>query len=285
MPDMVELLERFNLEEGMSEGPMADIVFYKSSGPLSRTPRLYPPGICILAQGSKTGHLGGRRFSYDAENYLITSMTLPFECEVHATTEKPLLGFHVNIDMPLLGELIHQIGEQQFPQKTIEALGPAPFEPAFQQAAIQLLQCLHSPMEIRIMGKQRIRELYFRVLCGPQAPALYELFNQNSHFARVAHIVANLHQNYAGKLVVDELAAQAHMSPSSFHRAFRDVTSDTPIQYLKKLRLNKARDFMMHEAMTVYMAADKVGYESVSQFSREFKRYFGQSPSHMVRSR
>lgn len=283
MDTMVELLEKFNLPEGMSHGPMEGVYFYKSSEPLARTPRLYDPGICILAQGSKTGYLAGRRFHYDSNNYLVTTMAMPFECETHACREKPMLGFFVAIDMALLGELIHQLGMRRFPGNSLEALGPAPFEPEFQRAAVQLLQSMHSEEEIRVLGRQRKRELYYRVLSGPQAPALHALFNTGGHFAKIAKIVGNLHQNYADRLVVDDLAAQVHMSPSTFHRAFRDVTSDTPIQYLKKLRLNKARDFMMEDSMTVYMAADKVGYESVSQFSREFKRYFGQSPGHMSR--
>ena len=93
----------------------------------------------------------------------------------------------------------------------------------------------------------------------------------------------SIHSRYATKLDVEQLAQQVHMSTSAFHKAFKEVTSDSPIQYLKKIRLNKARDFIVNEGMKAYVVAGKVGYESTSQFSREFKRYFGQSPADMIR--
>ena len=126
-------------------------------------------------------------------------------------------------------------------------------------------------------------EILFRALNGQQAPALYALASHNSHFARVARALNLIQKDYGTNLDVERLAEQAHMSTSAFHRAFKEVTSDSPLQYLKKIRLSKARDFMVQEGMKAYVAADMVGYESASQFSREFKRYFGQSPAEIIR--
>ena len=285
MSDMVDLLERFDLPEGITDGPMDGIIMFKSSEAFPKKPQLYQAGICVLAQGSKSGYLGDHRFEYDAQHYLVTSMLLPLICETRPDPGKPLLGFSVKTDMGMLNELINQIGERHFEEAPKYPVGPAPFDPGFHEASIKLLQCLHSEMETRVLGEQRVRELFYHALLGPQAPALYALFNRGSHFSKIARILGSLHENFAEKLVIDDLAAKANMSPSTFHRAFREVTSDTPIQYLKKLRLEKARELMTRESVTVYMAADHVGYESVSQFSREFKRYFGQSPSQMANDR
>ncbi len=126
--------------------------------------------------------------------------------------------------------------------------------------------------------------ILYRALCGTQAPVLYSLAMYNSGtFSKVAQVLKIMQSDYAEKLDVEQLADMAHMSTSAFHRAFKNITSDSPMQYLKKIRLTKARDFMMQESMKSYIAADRVGYESPSQFSREFKRYFGQSPAEMMR--
>ncbi|MDJ0837128.1 MAG: AraC family transcriptional regulator [Acidobacteriota bacterium] len=256
---------------------------------MPRTPLVYNPGICVLAQGSKIGHLADRSFGYDADNYLVISVTIPFECETHATPDKPLLGFYVEADMPVLHELINLIDLSPEACRNMEehyhhGIDPAPMEPEFTAAAIRLLECLQSEIETIVMGRARIREVLYRALCGKQAPTLYALASRSSHFSRIARILGSIHRNYAEKHDVNQLAGQAAMSPSAFHRAFREITSDSPMQYLKKVRLNRARDLMVQEAVTVYGAAERVGYESPSQFSREFKRYFGQSPTALLKT-
>ena len=112
---------------------------------------------------------------------------------------------------------------------------------------------------------------------------LYSLALHSGMFSQVAHVMKVMQSDYAGKLDVEQLAQMAHLSVSAFHRAFKEITSDSPLQYLKKIRLTRARDLMLQESIKANIAADKVGYESASQFSREFKRYFGQSPAEMMR--
>jgi AraC-like DNA-binding protein len=126
-------------------------------------------------------------------------------------------------------------------------------------------------------------EFHIALLCGTQAPLLYSLAMHNGTFSQVARALKAIQSNYAGKIDVEQLANTARMSASTFHRAFKEITSDSPMQYLKKIRLTKAKDLMVQENLIAYIAADKVGYESSSQFSREFKRYFGQSPAEMIR--
>ncbi len=133
------------------------------------------------------------------------------------------------------------------------------------------------------MGPGLVREILYRVLCGSRASVLYSLAMHSGTFSQVARALKTIQNNYAGKLDVEQLAGTANLSVSAFHRAFKEITSDSPMQYLKKIRLSKAKDLMLQEDMKAYIAADKVGYESSSQFSREFKRYFGQSPAEMMR--
>lgn len=289
MSQLSALMQQLDLPEGFSKSLLPEVRFFKSLQPLPRCPLVYDPGICVVVQGSKVGYLGGESFPYDANNYLVTSVAMPFECETFATPEEPLLGLYIDVDLPMLHELIAQLGDNVPPSATKEttlprAIGPAPLEAEMSDAIGRLLKCLQSQTEAHVLGPGLLREVLFRALHGQQAPALYALSAHNGHFARVARTLKLIQNDYAADLDVERLAQHAHMSTSAFHRAFKEVTSDSPLQYLKKIRLTKARDFILQNGMKAYVAANQVGYESASQFSREFKRYFGQSPAEMLRN-
>jgi AraC-like DNA-binding protein len=289
MSQMAELLKSFPLTDGgSSESRLEGVRLFKSTYPMPRKPIVYDPGICIIVQGHKIGCLGGQEFRYDANHYLVTSVTMPFECETFASPEDPLLGLYIDIDMSQLHDLIGRLGlrpeignagEKGLPR----GIGPAVLDEDMADAIYRLLRCLQSETESQILGPGLVREILYRALCGTQAPVLYSLAMHSGTFSQVAHALKIMQSDYAGKLDVEQLANKARMSASAFHRAFKEITSDSPMQYLKKIRLTKARDLMMQESMKAYLAADKVGYESSSQFSREFKRYFGQSPAEMMR--
>jgi len=288
MTQLGKLMQQFDLPDGFSRSNLPSVRFFKAEQSIPRCPLVYDPGICIVAQGKKIGYLGGKSFPYDANNYLVTSVTMPFECETFAPPEEPVLGIYIEIDLPLLHELIAQLGENHPSASRGDsavpcAIGPAVLEPEMSEAVARLLKCLQSKTESRILGPGLLREILYRTLGGQQAPVLYALASHNGHFARVARALKLIQNDYAENLDVESLAQQANMSTSAFHRAFKEVTADSPLQYLKKIRLSKARDFIVQQGMKAYVAADKVGYESASQFSREFKRYFGQSPAEMVR--
>ena len=154
---------------------------------------------------------------------------------------------------------------------------------AMLDATTRLVKCLQSETESQILGPGLVREILYRALFGAQAPVLYSLAMHSGTFSQMARVLKVMQSDYARKLDVEQLANTAHLSISAFHRAFKEITSDSPMQYLKKIRLTKAKDLMVQESTKAYIAADKVGYESPSQFSREFKRYFGQSPAEMTR--
>ena len=170
-------------------------------------------------------------------------------------------------------------GEKGLPR----GIGPAVLDEDMADATNRLLKCLQSETESQILGPGLVREIFYRALCGTQAPILYLLAMHSGTFSQVAHALKVMQSDYTAKLDVEQLASTARMSASAFHRAFKEITSDSPMQYLKKFRLTKARNLIVQENMKAYIAADKVGYESSSQFSREFKRYFGQSPAELMR--
>lgn len=289
MIHIAELVNNFpEIENGLYESRLKGVRLFKNTRPMPRKPMVYDPGICIVLQGYKIGYLGDRRFRYDANSYLVTSVTMPFECEIFASIEDPLLGLFIDIDMGQLHDLIGRIplpaeirnnNEKMLPR----GIGPALMDKEMLDAINRLIKALKSETESQILGPGLVREVLYRALCGSQAPVLYSLALYSGSFSNVAQILKIMQSDYAKKLDVEQLARTAHMSTSAFHRAFKEITSDSPMQYLKKIRLTKARDLMVQENMKAYLAADKVGYESSSQFSREFKRYFGQSPVEMIR--
>ncbi|BBO69923.1 AraC family transcriptional regulator [Desulfosarcina alkanivorans] len=289
MSKMAELLKRFpNINDGAFESRLQGVLFFKETQPIPRRPMVYNPGICIVAQGHKIGYLGGQKFRYDASHYLVTSVTMPFECESFASPEEPLRGLYIDIDMAQLHDLIGRLGLQAeigiASEKGLPCgIGPAAMDEDMAEATTRLVKCLQSEAEAQILGPGLVREILYRALCGAQAPVLYSLAMHSGAFSQVARVLQIMQSDYAGKLDVEQLADKARMSASAFHRAFKEITSDSPMQYLKKIRLTRARDLMIQENLKAYIAAEKVGYESPSQFSREFKRYFGQSPAEMVR--
>ncbi|MBV5307460.1 MAG: AraC family transcriptional regulator [Desulfobulbaceae bacterium] len=289
MAKMVKLLQSFpKIDDGPSASRLKGVLLFKETRHIPRKPMVYNPGICIVVQGHKIGYLGNQKFRYDANHYLVTSVTMPFECETFASLEEPLRGLYIDIDMGQLHDLIGRIDVQTGIDNGSErilprGIGPAIMDEKMLDATTRLVKCLRSEMEAQILGPGIVREILYLALFGAQAPVLYSLAIHSGTFSQVARVLKIMQSDYAGKLDVEQLASLAHLSVSGFHRAFKEITSDSPMQYLKKIRLTKARDLMMQESFKVNLAADKVGYESASQFSREFKRYFGQSPSEMMR--
>ena len=271
------------ISDGPCESRLSGVRLFKETKFIPRRPMVYNPGICIVVQGHKIGYLGDQKFRYDANHYLVTSVTMPFECETFASPEEPLRGLYIDIDMGQLHDMLGRMdiharigngGERTLPR----GIGPAVMDEDMLAATTRLVKCLQSETESQILGPGLVREILFRALCGTQAPVLYSLAMHSGMFSQMARVLKVMQSNYASKLDVEQLANTAHLSVSAFHRAFKEITADSPMQYLKKIRLSKAKDLMVQESMKAYLAADKVGYESASQFSREFKRYFGQSP-------
>ncbi len=289
MNQMAQMLNRFEYAGLFATTHLNGVRLFKSVTNIPRTPLLYPPGICIVAQGAKVGHIGGRSFTYDAENYLVASVPIPFECETFTDHDNPLLGLYIDIDMTQLHGLIAQMdgppgtSTRDHPA-ALQGIGPSPMDDAFSDAVMRLLNSLHSKEECDVLGPCLIRDILFRALHGGQAPMLYALAAYKSTHSLISQALHVIHEHYADKIEVEHLAKALHMSTSAFHRAFKEVTSDSPMQYIKKVRLLQAKEYIVYEGAKANHAAMRVGYASASQFSREFKRYFGVSPSEMAQN-
>ena len=289
MFNIAELLQSFPIkDDGLSPTLLNGVNLFQATSHVSRIQTVYKPSICIVIQGYKIAYLGNEEFRYDANHYLVVSVAMPMEYETFASPEEPVRGLVIDIDMgqlrDLVGrmDLVTEIGNGG-DSSLSRGVGPAVMDEDMLDATMRLVKCLKSKTETEILGPALVREVLYRVLCGTKAQVLYSLAMYSDTFSQVARVLNNIQHGYAEKLDVEQLAKAANMSVSAFHRAFKEVTSDSPLQYLKKIRLTKARDFMVQENMKAYIAADKVGYESPSQFSREFKRYFGQSPAELIK--
>lgn len=279
-----ELLARLAPGEGVNPARASGVRFMKSTRSNPRSPVIYDPSIIIVGQGRKIGHLGGEVYHYDPYNYLVLSVPLPFECETQASPQEPLLALSLSVDQAMLGELLLEMdetgpAEMIAPHRTVpRGIYSTPLTEDLLDAGVRLLECLGNDMDSRILAPQVVREIVFRVLQGEQGGALRALVAHNGSFSQIAKTLKRMHSDYATSLDVETLAREVGMSVSAFHHNFKSVTSASPLNYLKTLRLHKARMFMIQDGMNASTAAGRVGYGSASQFSREFKRFFGASP-------
>ena len=254
-------------------------LFYSESGSV-RKPVMYKPAIVIVLQGEKTGYFGKSVIQYDASKYLMLTVPVPFECETFATPELPLAGLSLGVDVLQLQDLLIDIGDDDgfhTPPLT-HGIHSALLTEEMLCATERLLDAMAHPCDARVLGPNIVREILYHVLQGPCGGALLSLVSRQTQFSQIARALRRIEHHFTDSLSVDQLAAEANMSVSAFHHNFKAVTSTSPLQYLKSYRLHQARMMMLQEGMKASVAALKVGYESPSQFSREFKRFFGVTP-------
>ena len=223
---------------------------------------------------------GGEGYPYDTSRFLITSLDLPANSEVLAASpEQPCLGLTLKLDLRMLAELIAQTDLPPTRDRSVaKGVGIGPVTPAMLASFERLLALLDEPEAIPILAPLIQREIHYRLLQSDQASRLRQITSVDGQGYRIAKAIDWLKLNYTSALRVDELAARVQMSTPTFHHHFRQLTTMSPLQYQKWLRLNEARRLMLNEHQDVSSAAFKVGYESPSQFSREYSRLFGVPP-------
>jgi AraC-like DNA-binding protein len=284
MDKMASLMDKLAPLDGANATHLPGTQVYREIQHVARQPFLYNQGVVVIGQGAKRVYWGDTVYAYDPETYLVVSVPIPAECEILASRAEPLLALIVDIDIGMLNRIISHMDEHVdhalLPRREKHrGLYVAAVTPAIKDVVGRLLSALQSPVEAGVLGKGLVYELLFRIMCGENAGALYALAMKNTNLAKIEKALKLIHASYNSAMNVDSLAALVNMSPSAFHRAFNDVTASSPIQYIKKIRLSKARDMLLEQQVRVSEAASQVGYESAAQFSREFKRYFGNSPS------
>ncbi|WP_192035331.1 AraC family transcriptional regulator N-terminal domain-containing protein [Halomonas sp. YLGW01] len=265
--------------DGFTPGAVPGVSLMACHHRVPRTPLMYEPSLVIVLQGRKVGYLGDREIHYDPGQYLVQSLPLPFECETFATPEAPLLGLSVRIDPAMLSELVLESGLDVAPAEGEPLpMASVAMTASMQEAVVRLLRALGDPLDARVMGETRVREVIFEALKGDQGPALRALVHHQGHYSQIIRVLAQMHADVTREATVEALAREANMSVSSFHQHFKQVTRATPLQYLKRLRLIKARLLLSHDDLNVGQTAEAVGYRSTAQFSRDYKRAFGASP-------
>lgn len=277
---MAALLDELTPREGLQDTFVPGVEVGRVSESAARKPLIYEPMILFLGQGRKRAHLGDEVLHYDADHYLALSVPIPVACEVVASTEEPLLAMKVNVEPAMLAEILINMDAPTSGGGAVpRGIYASPLTTGLKDAVTRLLECLRSAVDSRVLGRQIVREIVFRVLQDEPGGALRALATRNDQFMRIARVVQQMHTEYPQPLSTEELAQRASMSVSTFHQHFRAVTSTSPLQYLKSIRLHRARLMMVHAGHNASTAAVAVGYESASQFGREFKRLFGTSPA------
>jgi len=277
-------LSQLARHEGYTESLLDGVRFMRANQQWARTPVLYEPSIIIICQGAKRAFLGDRLYHYDAQHYLVLSVPLPFSAETEATSHEPLLGLALRLDIDKVSRLVAQLPVTAAVTREPPAgMVSTPIDEALAKATLRLLEALSDPLEAKILGPARAEEVCFRVLMGPQGAAVRAALTFQGHFGRIARALHRIHADWRRPLDVPSLAREAGMSVPRFHLHFKNLTQTSPIQYVKSLRLHQARLMMIRDNVTAAGAAARVGYESDSQFSREFKRMFGRSPADEAR--
>ncbi|MEM7769328.1 MAG: AraC family transcriptional regulator [Cyanobacteria bacterium P01_A01_bin.37] len=247
---------------------------------------VYEPALAIIVQGNKKLLLGEETYHYGVAQYLVVSVELPVRgFIVEATPDQPYLGFLLKLSPLHLADIVAQIQSTIGTQPRIgtkesscRGLFVSDVDLPLLDCAFRLTQLLDTPQDIPFLAPMIIREIYYRLLTGEQGDAIRQIATSGSNMQRIASVIELLKADFAQSLRVEELAEHANMSASSFHRHFKAVTSMSPLQYQKQLRLLEARRLMLAEDTDATHAAYQVGYESPSQFSREYSRMFGSPP-------
>ena len=260
---------------------------YRRTAPSACNPSTYGPSLGLFVQGRKRVNLGGTAYLCEPATFLLTSVDVPVVSQIIEASEAvPLLSLLLRLEIPMVREIL---GREEFPA----AAGPAQgrgiamgqASPELLGACCRLLDLLEVPADIAFLGDLLQREIVYRLLRCPQGERLRAIATAGEQSNRIAKAVAWLRTNYAKPLRVEELASVAQMGVSTLHHHFRSLTAMSPPQYQKHLRLYAARERMLTEGLDAATAAYEVGYESTSQFSREYRRHFGQSPMRDVRAR
>jgi AraC-like DNA-binding protein len=265
-----------------SEVPTAvpGLTLYRNIVPTAPNPCTYVPSLLLIPQGRKRVDLGKQSYVFGESTFLLTSIDLPIISRVcAASVEKPYLAFFLKLDMGLVRDVLHS-EEVQVPAPPIGTRGMVLGESTIELLApcSRMVQLLRTPQDVPFFGKLLQREIIYRLLQGPQGDRLRSVATLADQSYRTAKAVTWLRDNFKKALNVDELASMTGMSRSTLNHHFRGLTAMSPLQFQKQLRLHAARQKMLTDELDAASAAFEVGYESPSQFNREYKRFFGQPP-------
>ncbi len=279
--ELARLIEQFTGSDGIHVTALPRLVLVRTTCPTTAIHTVQQPAVCIIAQGRKRVLAGQSVFEYDPANYLIASVNVPIVGQViEATPEQPYLCLRLDFDQATIATLML---EAEIRRGESDAPGPAislsSVTPELLDSVIRLVRLLAAPRDIPILAPLAEREILYRLLLGEQADKLRQLAFAESKLQQVNRAIGWIRRNFREPFSIEAVAAEARMSPSTLHEHFKAVTSMSPLQYQKQLRLQEARRLILSQSLDAAVAGHSVGYESPSQFSREYKRTFGAPPA------
>lgn len=278
---LASAIERFTPTDGIHTTAIPRLTLARVSAPTEPAHAVHLPAVCFIAQGRKRVMLGGEPFDYDAAHHLVVSLDLPISGQIlEASTDAPYLSFRLDFDP---GDIAAMLLEMEAPppatQRPARGVFVSRTQPALLDAALRLLQLLATPEDIPTLAPLAAREILYRLLKSEEGWRLSQLAGGDGQARRIARAIGWLKANYDKPLRIEEVAREVHMSTSSLHHHFKAATALSPLQYQKQLRLREARRLLLsNEAADAATACHRVGYESPSQFSREYRRLFGAPP-------
>jgi AraC-like DNA-binding protein len=281
-----ERIAKWTNKKGRYVTPIPDFALSQYDAPTQMTHYMHEPSLCLVAQGAKRVLLGKETYTYDAYHFLITSVNLPVVAQViEASKEKPFLGLFLKLNRRSIAEMfVDSDVPLPRPQQAGRAMSVSEVTSPLLDAFLRLIDLLDTPDDIPMIAPLVQKEILYRLLVGDQGERLRQMGAAGTQSHQIAQAIDWLKENFNRPLQVEELANYARMSTSTFHRHFRAVTSMSPLQYQKSLRLHEARRLMLTEHLDAASAAFQVGYESHTQFSREYSRMFGAPPLRDIKS-
>jgi AraC-like DNA-binding protein len=283
-----QLIESRINKDGMVETGVKGVKLFRVTESLRCAPAVYEPTVVAIVNGAKEAILDGKRYVYDSNRYMSCSMSMPVEAGTPtASPDSPLLGVLISLDTRVMTELAIKMesatGAIRKPKSgpMPQAIALARWDDSFTEALLRLLQLGNSLEDTAVLGNSRLRELYYAILKGDAGESVRRAFGVGNEIARAIEYVSS---HLKESVTIEDMAAQVGMSRAVFHRKFKEATTMPPIQFAKSMRLNNAA-MKIAGGMNVNEAAQDVGYVSSSQFSREFRRMYGQSPRQWTNSK
>jgi AraC-like DNA-binding protein len=278
--ELAKLIQHFSPADGVLETAIPHLFIIRYSEISEPAYRVYKPAFCVIAQGSKEVFLAQERFEYGSANYLISSMNLPVVGQIiKASAEIPYLSLKLEFTHDQILEVINEANIRIIPNDNAKrALFVGDMEHGLMDATLRLVELQNRPEDIPFLAPLITKEILYTLLKGPYGVTLGQIAMEGSNAYRIREAIDQITTHFTQSMRVEELAEAANMSLSSFHRNFKEVTGMSPIQFQKQLRLQEARRVLLSESAEAAEVAFRVGYESASQFSREYSRMFGSPP-------
>jgi AraC-like DNA-binding protein len=283
--ELANIIENYSGQDGAHVTAIPSLLFLRRSNVTELNHRIYKPCICIIVQGAKEVFLAQERFRYGPSDYLVASVDLPVSGEVtEASPDVPYLALTLEFTPSHILEVIRDFKIQGGKKENAKrGMFVSPIESSMLDAVIRLARLLENPNDIPVLAPLYTKEILYRVLQGPHGGALEQISIEGSSTNLIRDVIEQIMNNYDRSFRLEELAEIANMSVSSLHRHFKEVTAMSPIQFQKQLRLQKARQLLLTESTDAADVAFRVGYESPSQFSREYSRMFGFPPKEDIK--